>query len=123
MSREGLVEAKKKMLLTYASLLFAAIVGIICLLIFYMVESDPSYLSLVLMVGFGGAYAAIGLTRVMKLKIPRFRLVKVVKCEKCGYVEVSEPSKGDYVFKAAGNCTRCGGHMVITSIYRERLSR
>jgi len=123
LSREGLAEARKKMLLTYASLLFAAIAGIICLLVFYVVEGNPSYLSLALMVGFGGAYAAMRLTRVMKLKIPRFRLVKVVKCEKCGYVEVSEPGKGDYVFKEVGDCTRCGGRMVITSIYREKLSR
>jgi len=39
-------------------------------------------------------------------------------CSKCGFKEERDFRRGDYVFKPAGKCPRCGGERVITSIFR-----
>ena len=51
--------------------------------------------------------------------IRSFRVITEVSCEACGFREVREFREGDYIFKEVGACPKCGGKLVITSIYRE----
>ncbi len=53
------------------------------------------------------------------IKIPEIRLIELIKCSGCGYVETRMPKKGDYVFKKVGKCLKCGGELYIESILRE----
>jgi len=50
-----------------------------------------------------------------------FRVLTEITCPSCGLREVREFLEGDYVFKEAGGCPRCGGKRLITSIFREEL--
>ncbi len=41
----------------------------------------------------------------------------VIKCDKCGFSEIREFRKGDYIFKEIGKCKDCDGIAYIKSIY------
>ncbi|WEU40668.1 MAG: hypothetical protein OdinLCB4_001705 [Candidatus Odinarchaeum yellowstonii] len=41
----------------------------------------------------------------------------VIKCDKCGFSEIREFRRGDYIFKELGKCKDCDGTAYIKSIY------
>ncbi len=51
--------------------------------------------------------------------IRAFTVSTELTCTSCGFKEIREFSKGDYILKPAGKCPRCGGERLITSIFRE----
>lgn len=57
--------------------------------------------------------------RVMNvsLEIPAVRTT--ITCQKCGFKNVREFERGDYVFKQAGPCPKCNNTLLISAIYRE----
>jgi len=42
-----------------------------------------------------------------------------ILCQKCGFKNIREFQRGDYIFKEAEPCPRCNEKMAITSIIRE----
>ncbi|RLI36371.1 hypothetical protein DRO60_05840 [Candidatus Bathyarchaeota archaeon] len=55
-------------------------------------------------------------------EVPLVRVFEVsteFTCPSCGFREVRAFRKGDYIFKPAGKCPRCGGERYISSIFRE----
>jgi predicted Zn-ribbon and HTH transcriptional regulator len=46
-------------------------------------------------------------------------IMTTIECKKCGYKNVREFKRGDYIFKEAEPCPKCNEKMMITAIYRE----
>jgi len=57
--------------------------------------------------------------RMARLKIETPPVVTTIECRKCGFKNVREFSRGDYVFKELELCQKCNEKMIITAIYRE----
>lgn len=57
--------------------------------------------------------------RMRSLKIETPSIVTTIECRKCGFKNVREFSRGDYVFKELEPCQKCNEKMMITAIYRE----
>ncbi|MEM0049294.1 MAG: hypothetical protein QW424_04905 [Candidatus Bathyarchaeia archaeon] len=47
------------------------------------------------------------------------RTITTIKCMNCDYITAREFEKGDYVLKEMGTCPKCGGSLLIYSIFRE----
>jgi len=57
--------------------------------------------------------------RLTKLKIIVPPVNTTIECRKCGFKNVREFQRGDYIFKEGDNCQKCNERMLITAIYRE----
>jgi hypothetical protein len=57
--------------------------------------------------------------RILRLRIEIPPINTTVECKKCGFKNVREFQRGDYVFKEVDACQKCNEKMMITSIYRE----
>jgi cation transport ATPase len=57
--------------------------------------------------------------RLSKLKIVVPPVVTTIECKKCGFKNVREFQRGDYIFKEGEPCQKCSDKMLITAIYRE----
>ncbi len=57
--------------------------------------------------------------RLSQLKIVVPPVTTTIECRKCGFKNVREFQRGDYVFKELEPCQKCDEKMLITSIYRE----
>jgi cation transport ATPase len=57
--------------------------------------------------------------RLSKLKIVVPPVTTTVECKKCGFKNVREFQRGDYIFKEGETCQKCNDKMMITAIYRE----
>jgi len=54
----------------------------------------------------------------MKLETPK--VMTTIECKKCGYKNVREYQRGDYVFKELEPCQKCPDtKQIITAIYKE----
>ncbi|MBS7604809.1 hypothetical protein KEJ31_00710 [Candidatus Bathyarchaeota archaeon] len=47
------------------------------------------------------------------------RTITTIRCMSCDYITAREFEKGDYVLKEMGACPKCGGSLLIYSIFRE----
>lgn len=56
-------------------------------------------------------------TLQMTIKMPP--VTTTLLCEKCGFKNLREFQRGDYIFKEAEECPKCKEKLQITSIYRE----
>jgi hypothetical protein len=77
-----------------------------------------------LLIGFLGAalsaYVLLQTRRKMKrLRIETPPVTTTVECKKCGFKNVREFKREDYVFKEVEPCQKCDENMLITAIYRE----
>jgi len=84
---------------------------------------DSTAISLML-IGFIG----LALTAYMLLQTKRKplratfempRVITTILCQKCGFKNVRDFQRGDYVFKETESCPKCSEKMMIASIYRE----
>jgi len=57
--------------------------------------------------------------RLSKLKIVVPPVGTTIECKKCGFNNVREFQRGDYIFKEGEPCQKCNDKMLITAIYRE----
>ena len=46
-------------------------------------------------------------------------MMTTIQCRKCGFKNVREFQRGDYVFKELEKCQKCDDKMIITAIYKE----
>ncbi len=67
-------------------------------------------------------YTVFSPRRVLKRMNKLSALRMEVTCLKCGYREVRGVEKGVYVGMVIGKCSRCGGDLVVHSIYAEKIS-
>jgi len=57
--------------------------------------------------------------RVRPPAIKEPRVSTMIVCQKCGFKNIREFKRGDYVFKEMEPCPKCNEKMIIASIYRE----
>ncbi|KPV62060.1 MAG: hypothetical protein AOA65_2098 [Candidatus Bathyarchaeota archaeon BA1] len=57
--------------------------------------------------------------RMLKLMIEPQRIITTALCQKCGFKNIRDFQRGDYIFKEAEACPKCNEKMMIASIYRE----
>jgi predicted Zn-ribbon and HTH transcriptional regulator len=48
-----------------------------------------------------------------------FKLITVLRCEKCDFKSLREFRKDDYVMRKMEKCPICSSEMIVSSIYRE----
>ena len=85
-------------------------------------NSEASWLLLLL--GFLGVALSTYLLyqtrrRLSKLRIEVPPVVTTIECKKCGFKNVREFQRGDYIFKEGEPCQKCNDKMLITAIYKE----
>jgi hypothetical protein len=47
------------------------------------------------------------------------QVITTILCQKCGFKNVRDFQRGDYIFKETEPCPKCNEKMMIASIYRE----
>jgi len=57
--------------------------------------------------------------RILRLRIETPSITTTIECKKCGFKNVREFQRGDYVFKEVEPCQKCNDKMLITAIYKE----
>lgn len=55
----------------------------------------------------------------MHLEIKDQPVITTILCQKCGFKNVRDFQRGDYVFKETDPCPKCNEKMSVASIYRE----
>ncbi len=77
-----------------------------------------------LLIGFSGiAFSAYMLmqTRKKPLRVvfKPYQIATTLLCQKCGFKNIREFQRGDYIFRELDECPKCNEQMMIASIYRE----
>jgi len=57
--------------------------------------------------------------RLAKMRIVIPPVMTTIECKKCGFKNVREFQRGDFVFKELEPCQKCNDKMLITAIYKE----
>ena len=57
--------------------------------------------------------------RISSLRIEVPPVMSTIECKKCGFKNVREFQRGDYIFKEVEPCQKCTDKMLITAVYRE----
>lgn len=85
--------------------------------------NDPM-MGFYLLIGFVGLALSTYMLFQTRRRIQRFTLetppiVTTTVCSKCGFKNVRNFERGDYILKELGPCTKCQGTTIISAIYRE----
>ncbi len=77
-----------------------------------------------LIIGFIGMALSSYMLLQMRRRVQRFSLetqptTTTIACSKCGFKEVRNFERGDFILKDLGSCTKCDGTLTISAIYRE----
>jgi predicted membrane protein len=90
----------------------------------YVYESDFQFAVILLAMGL----IAMGMSvyvllqsrkRLASMKIEAPKVMTTIECKKCGFKNVREFQRGDFVFKDLDPCQKCNDKMIITAIYKE----
>jgi len=57
--------------------------------------------------------------RTLRLPIHAQKVATTILCQKCGFKNLRDFQRGDFVFKETEECPKCNDKMMIASIYRE----
>jgi hypothetical protein len=57
--------------------------------------------------------------RIKRLSIKAPSVTTTIECRKCGFKNIRDFQRGDYIFKEVDPCQKCNENMLITAIYRE----
>ncbi|MFP3985810.1 MAG: hypothetical protein ACLFU9_07615 [Candidatus Bathyarchaeia archaeon] len=57
--------------------------------------------------------------RMQKFTLETQPINTTITCSKCGFKEVRNFERGDYILKDFGQCTKCEGNLMVSAIYRE----
>ena len=85
---------------------------------------NPTVAGYLLLIGFMGVAVSTYMLfqtrkRMLRLKIEAPPITSTIECRKCGFKNVREFQRGDYVFKELELCQKCNDKMLITAIYKE----
>lgn len=90
----------------------------------YLRTNDAINAGYFLLIGFIGlslsAYMLLQTRRKSRratLKLPR--VITTITCQKCGFKNIRDFQRGDYILKETEPCKKCNENMTISSIYRE----
>ena len=57
--------------------------------------------------------------RALKLAFIPPRIATTILCQKCGFKNIRDFERGDFIFKETEECPKCKEKMMINSIFRE----
>ncbi|MFB0501489.1 MAG: hypothetical protein ACETVP_03380 [Candidatus Bathyarchaeia archaeon] len=57
--------------------------------------------------------------KTLRLPIQAQRVATTILCQKCGFKNIRDFQRGDYILKDTEECPKCNEKMMIASIYRE----
>jgi len=57
--------------------------------------------------------------RVRKFTLKMQPVTTTIVCSKCGFKNIRDFERGDYILKEMGPCVKCEGTLVTSAIYRE----
>ncbi|MDH5438129.1 MAG: hypothetical protein OEX76_04430 [Candidatus Bathyarchaeota archaeon] len=57
--------------------------------------------------------------KTLRMPIQLPRVATTILCQKCGFKNIREFQRGDYILKEGEECPKCNEQMIIASIYRE----
>lgn len=84
--------------------------------------NDPT-MGYFLLVGFVGlalsTYMLFQTRRHRRFTLEAQPILTTIICGKCGFKNVRNFERGDYILKDFGKCTKCEGTMMVSAIYRE----
>lgn len=94
------------------------------ILAFNAFSSDPVISGWLILLGFVGVGISMYVLlqarrRIRRLNIAIAPVTTTIECKKCGFKNVREFQRGDYIFKEVEPCQKCKENMMITAIYRE----
>jgi len=125
---EGAKSAKRLSFASVAIILIALALSFIAFnqaMYAYMIERDVNQGTYLLMMGIIGLSLSAYMLFQTRSRAPRFifepqRVSTTLSCKKCGFKNVRDFQRGDYIFKEAEACPKCNEGTMITSIYREK---
>jgi len=87
----------------------------------YLAGGDGSFF---LLIGFSGlalsGYMLLQTRRrTLKIVFKPYQIATTTLCTKCGFKNIRDFQRGDYIFKEEEECPKCEEKMMIASIYRE----
>jgi hypothetical protein len=87
-------------------------------------SSEPIVAGWLAVIGFAGVALSTYVILQLKRRATRLSVVvppvtTTIECKKCGFKNVREFQRGDYIFKEVGPCEKCSDNMMITAVYRE----
>lgn len=90
----------------------------------YIRDNDVVNAGYFMLIGFIGlslsAYMLLQTKRkTSQLAFEMPRVITTMLCQKCGFKNIRDFQKGDYIFKETEPCPKCNEKTMITSIYRE----
>jgi len=108
-----------------AMILITVVLSVIALFLGLTIyeSQDPTALSYML-IGFIGLAISAYLLFQTKRKPSRVafempQVITTILCQKCGFKNIRDFQRGDYIFKETELCPECNEKTMITSIYRE----
>lgn len=105
--------------------IIALIMLIVAIAVFfweYASHGAPNYITVALSIGtilLSLYYFTQAVKRPQDILFEQQKISSVIRCMSCDYVTAREFTKGDYILKEVGACPRCGGSLIIYSIFRE----
>ncbi len=90
----------------------------------YEYVSDPFVAGFLVLIGILGLALSAYVILQMRRHGPRPSIevppiMTTIECKKCGYKNIREFQRGDYIFKESEPCPKCNEKTMVTAIYRE----
>jgi len=118
---------KRASLASFAILLIALALSFVAfnLAMNAYITGDFTQGTYLLMMGVIGLSLSAYMLLQTRSRVPRsifepLRVSTTIACKKCGFKNVRDFQRGDYIFKEGDACPKCGEGTMITSIYREK---
>jgi len=111
------------LMVVFITLALSFVAMVFGLYVFYQTE-DLQTSGLLILLGFLGVALSTYVLyqtrrRLSKLKIEIPPVVTTIECPGCGFKNVREFQRGDYIFKEGEQCQKCSRRTLITAIYKE----
>ncbi|MDH5623049.1 MAG: hypothetical protein OEY39_01075 [Candidatus Bathyarchaeota archaeon] len=112
-------------LFSVVMVLITVVLSVIALFMgFATYESQDPSAQIYMLIGFIGlaisAYLLLQTKRrTLREAFEMPQVVTTILCQKCGFKNIRDFERGDYIFKETEPCPKCSDNMMITSIYRE----
>jgi len=111
-------------LVVFITLMVSLIAILIGIYYVYYIPENTTFAGSLMLVGFMAAALSVYVLfqtrkRILRLKIEAPPIRTTIECRKCGFKNLREFQRGDYIFKELEPCQKCNEKMLITAIYRE----
>ncbi len=112
------------LLVIFLTLALSLVALILAINVLYTPNQEPSVAGYLLLIGFLGVALSTYVLLQTRKRIKRLRIktppvITTVECRKCGFKNIRDFQRGDYIFKEVEPCEKCKENTLITAIYRE----